>query len=94
MLLKIICQILIKIISFIISLIALISPNMEFLEYFAKFLLLIDDVLEVSINCLYFLIGNAVQPFIVFSITMLGYRYLIYPIIVIIRRIFIKGGDT
>lgn len=94
MILKFILDIIIEIISFIAGIMAQVIPEMDFLRYSREFFQLIADYSHVAINGLYFIFGEALFVITPFALFWLSYRYLIFPIAVIIRRIFIKGGDT
>lgn len=94
MILKLILDILISIISFLFTTIANILPNIDFVRYYKVFFELIGEYLQIAVNFVYFIIGEAMFPMLSIAIFLLTYRYLIFPVIVIIRRFFIKGGDT
>lgn len=94
MILKLICNMAITILEMLFTIIKLVAPSLSFTEYIVPFLELITETIQTSVNFIYFILGEAMYPFLTFAIALLGYRFLIFPTIVIIRRIFIKGGDT
>lgn len=94
MILKAILNILIMIISTLFQMISSVLPDMDFVRYYKVFFDIISNVMQSSVNFLYFMIGEAMFPLLTIANFLLVYRYLIFPIVVIVRRIFIKGGDT
>lgn len=94
MILKFILDIIISIISFLFTTIANILPNIDFVRYYKIFFELIGEYMQIAVNFVYFIIGEAMFPLLTIAMFLLTYRYVIFPVVVVIRRVFIKGGDT
>lgn len=69
-------------------------PDVDFLRYVKDFMEIITSVLQQATNFLYLCIGEAIYPMAGWATFLLLYKYTIFPIGVIVRRIFVKGGDT
>lgn len=94
MILKFILNLLIKVVSFLFQIVSQVIPDIDFVRYYKGFFELIGDYMQPAVNFVYFIIGEAMFPIISFAIFFLIERYIVFPIVVIIRRFFIKGGDT
>lgn len=94
MILKFILDIIIEIVSFCASTLGDLLPDIDFIRYEKDLFNLVGEYSKVAVNGLYFLFGEFMFIVIDFIVIFFTYRYFIFPIAVIIRRVFIKGGDT
>lgn len=95
MLFKLMLSIIIEIVAFLANIMVEILPDTElFIRYIHDFYELIGNYIQVIFNGLYFSIGEAIYPLTSIAISWMFIRYITIPFGLVIRRFFIKGGDT
>ena len=94
MILKIILDIILIIVEFIAKIQTAQFPQIGLQGYILEFFDLLADYYQVAINALYFIFGDALPIMLTFATALIGYKYIFFPIVVIIRRVFIHGGDN
>ena len=93
MILSLIIQIAIDIISWIYTNITPFGSMVEFHNAIQTFLQIISGTLQNSFNFLYLCFGQSTYLIATMAIYLLLYKYTVFPIAVIARRLIIKGGD-
>lgn len=66
----------------------------DFFQFIQGLFEMLSNYMQVAVNAMYFTLGDSMYIFIVFAISYLTYTYTLFPIVAIIRRFFIKGGDN
>lgn len=93
MIIKFIFQIIIQLIGFIYDKMADVMPTLQVINYITAFFDLLQNFLQQAVNFVYLCIGPAMYTILPLIIPFIIWKYTIYPIAIIARRVFIKGGD-
>lgn len=94
MIVKFILNIVIWIIGFIVQISMPYVNSIQMIQYITRFLNFMFEFFQQGLNFLYLIFGDMIYIIAPSIISLLTFKYLVFPIVVIIRRIFIKGGDT
>lgn len=94
MILKFILDIILLIMSGVWQAIGWAVPEWDGGLYISNFFTLMGQYFHTGINGVYFLFGPSTISLITVAGIFLATRYLVFPLVVIIRRFFIKGGDN
>lgn len=93
MILRWILDIILMIMSLIISSASDIGNANEMGAFMLGFFETLANYYQTAFNAIYWTLGTATYFYIDFAISYTLATYLIFPVITLIRRFFIKGGD-
>lgn len=92
MILALILQIITKFISTIMNIISSLFPSVEFTSEIVTGTQAILEISTQALNFVHFIVGDALVIIIPVAGALLAYKYLVYPIIDVIRRLIPFGN--
>lgn len=93
MILETIINIVVEILKAIINIIMAIFPQINLTTYMVEYTTKIISICTQANNFIHFLLGDFVVVLVPLTLSLLLYKYTVYPIIVLIRSVFVNGNN-
>lgn len=93
MILQIVIDIVMGIAETLINIIMAVFPEINLATHMIEYTTKIISVCGQANNFIHFMLGDIVVVLVPLTISLLAWKYLVYPIIVFIRSIFVNGNN-
>lgn len=93
MIITMIIDFLVEILKIIISWLAEVTPNIDIATYMLEYTAKIITITTQANNFIHFIVGDFIIVLVPAVIGLLGFKYVMYPIITLIRSVFVNGNN-